>query len=167
MNNIKEMVKPGKKVKFQFYKQNELWYVTDCGFEFPVPTYDTGDGVFLAEDKAMLFMRYIRKHIKYLEDAKKEIQDTVDHLVNYPLDINPSRGVGAVFDRPDLQKEPLPETKPDPNIMKEEDFSWYGGQVDDNVLKVIAELNKEANKNPADFVGGPLEYPEDFDSTIE
>lgn len=129
MNSIKDMVKDGKKVKFMFYRNNELWYVTECGFEFPVPTYDCGDGVFLAEDKAMLFMRYIRKHIKYLEEAKNETDEMV--------------AMDALFDRPELQKEPLPETKPDPNIMKE-DFSWYEGQVDDKVLKVIADLNREA-----------------------
>lgn len=30
---------------------------------------DTGDGTFMAEDKAILFMRYIRKHI---EEVNKE-----------------------------------------------------------------------------------------------
>lgn len=71
MNDIKEMVKDGKKVKFLFYKQKELWYVTETGFEFPVPIEDINDGVFLVEDKAMLFMRYIKMHIKMLEDARK------------------------------------------------------------------------------------------------
>ena len=65
------MVKPGKKVNFSFYRQNELWYKTEDGFEFPVPTQDTGDGVFLAEDKAIFFMRYIRKHVKMIEEAKQ------------------------------------------------------------------------------------------------
>ena len=69
--DIKEMVKPGKKVNFSFYRQNELWYKTEDGFEFPVPTQDTGDGVFLAEDKAIFFMRYIRKHVKMIEEAKQ------------------------------------------------------------------------------------------------
>ena len=72
MHNLKEMVTSGKKVHFQFYRENELWYKTDSGFEFPVPTADAGTGVFLAEDKAILFMRYIRKHIEYLEQAKED-----------------------------------------------------------------------------------------------
>ena len=58
------MVKDSKKVTFMFYRQRELWYKTECGFEFPVPVDDTGNGVFLSEDKAMLFMRYIRKQIE-------------------------------------------------------------------------------------------------------
>jgi len=73
--NIKDMVKDGKKVKFTHYKLGEVWYETECGFKFPVPVSNTeeiGDATFLAEDKAMLLMRYIRKYIKYLEDAKSD-----------------------------------------------------------------------------------------------
>ena len=66
------MVKDGKKVKFLYYKQKELWYETEDGFKFPVPIEDTGEASFLAEDKAMLFMRYIRKHLKSIEDGKTE-----------------------------------------------------------------------------------------------
>lgn len=61
--NLKEMVSNNRKVKFLFYKQKELWYETESGFKFPVPIEDAGDGVFLSEDKAILFMRYIRKQI--------------------------------------------------------------------------------------------------------
>lgn len=68
--NVKDMVKDGKKVRFARFRKGELIYTTECGFEFPVPTDDAGDGIFLAEDKAMLFMRYIRKHI---ENIKSEI----------------------------------------------------------------------------------------------
>lgn len=70
--NIKDMVKDGKKVKFSFYRHGELWYTTEDGFEFPVPVSDAGDAIFMAEDKAMLFMRYIRKHIAAIEQAKAE-----------------------------------------------------------------------------------------------
>jgi hypothetical protein len=72
MYDLKEMVKDNKKVKFIFYKNNDLWYVSETGFEFPVPIDDVGDGTFLAEDKALLFMRYIKKHIKFLESAKEQ-----------------------------------------------------------------------------------------------
>lgn len=71
MNSIKEMVKD-KKVKFLFYREHELWYTTECGFEFPVPTNDVGTAAMNAEDKAILFMRWIRKHMEMLEGAKKE-----------------------------------------------------------------------------------------------
>ncbi len=72
MNSIKDMVKDDKKVVFTRFKECELWYQTECGFEFPVPVDDTGTATFLPEDKAMLFMRYIRKHIAFLEKSKIE-----------------------------------------------------------------------------------------------
>jgi hypothetical protein len=70
--SIKDMVKDGKKVRFRFYRKGDLWYSTECGFEFPVPVDDTGDAEFAAEDKAMLFMRYIRKHLETIEKARLE-----------------------------------------------------------------------------------------------
>jgi hypothetical protein len=65
------MVADERKVRFLHYKLGELWYRTETGFEFPVQISDCGDGTFLAEDKAILFMRYIRKPIACLEEAKR------------------------------------------------------------------------------------------------
>lgn len=76
MNSIKDMVAGGKKVTFVHYRQNELWYTTECGFEFPVPIEDIGDATFMASEKAMLLMRYIRKHIEFLNKAKAENEAT-------------------------------------------------------------------------------------------
>lgn len=73
--SIKDLVGGGRTVSFLHYRQNELWYVTDNGFEFPVPINDTGDGIFLAQDKAILFMRYIRKHLDMLKSAQLAEQD--------------------------------------------------------------------------------------------
>jgi len=67
---LKEMVQDGKKVRFKFYRCHELHYETEDGFEFVVPIEDTGDGVFLAEDKAILFMRYIRKQMILNEEGQ-------------------------------------------------------------------------------------------------
>jgi hypothetical protein len=75
MNSIKEMVKDRKKVRFSFYRDKELWYVTEDGFEFPVPIGEVGNATFMAEDKAILFMRYIRKHIELLDKARKEHEE--------------------------------------------------------------------------------------------
>ncbi len=61
--DIKTMIGGEKKVHFVFYRKGNLWYETDNGFRFPVPVTDAGDGTFLMEDKAMLFMRYIRKQL--------------------------------------------------------------------------------------------------------
>jgi len=70
--DIKDMVTGDKKVKFLFYKDSELWYVTEANFEFPVPISDTSGAVFKAEDKALYFMRWIKSHIKNIETSKQE-----------------------------------------------------------------------------------------------
>ena len=65
------MVKDGKKVHFAYYHDKNLWYKTECGFNFPVPIDDVGTAIFLDEDKAMLFMRYIRKHLALVDEARQ------------------------------------------------------------------------------------------------
>jgi len=67
MNNIKDMVK-NKTVRFLYFKENELFYITECGFEFPVPISDVGTASMKATDKAILFMRWIRKEIDVVEE---------------------------------------------------------------------------------------------------
>lgn len=56
--------------KFSFYRAGNLYYVTDSGLEFPVPLSDTDGATFLKEDKAMFFMRWIRKHLATLETVE-------------------------------------------------------------------------------------------------
>lgn len=70
MSDMKEHVKG--KVVFIYYKNNELWYLTESGFKFPVPISDIGDATFMAADKALLFMRWIRKHLETIKNAKEE-----------------------------------------------------------------------------------------------
>lgn len=68
--NVKDMVKDGKQVTFQFYRAGELIYKTECGFVFPVPIQDIGDATFLPQDKAILFMRYINWQIKKIKNEE-------------------------------------------------------------------------------------------------
>jgi hypothetical protein len=70
MNKLVSMVKD-KKVYFSHYKENELWYTTECGFMFPVPVADTGNAEFKNEDKATFFMRWIRKHLELITNEKE------------------------------------------------------------------------------------------------
>ena len=59
-------------VHFEFYRKGMLHYKTDdTEFEFTVPIEDCGDGMFLHEDKAILFMRYIRKQMEANEMGRK------------------------------------------------------------------------------------------------
>lgn len=103
MKNIKDMVKNNKKANFIAYKESNLYYTTECGFVFPVPISDIGDGVFNATEKAMLLMRYIRKQIDKPE-IKLEINSSKGNLnfvrfaknqliytngeIEFPIDIN-------------------------------------------------------------------------------
>lgn len=73
MRTLKEMVNNNQVVRFQFYREGELWYATECGFEFPVPIADVGTGIFKAEDKALLFMRWIRPHMEMVKAAEQNV----------------------------------------------------------------------------------------------
>jgi len=79
MNTIKTMVKD-KVVRFKYYRDGELFYETECGFVFPVPVSDTGHATFLAEDKALLFMRYIRKQLTQVAVARDEVKGGENEL---------------------------------------------------------------------------------------
>lgn len=68
--SVKEMVYDNKQVYFIHYQKDELWYRTENGFDFPVPISDTSDAEFKHQDKAMFFMRWINKHIKFIKEAK-------------------------------------------------------------------------------------------------
>lgn len=70
---IKEIIQ-NNYVKFRRYRKGFLYYgvvimnnvsVEDAGlYEFPVPIDDCGDADFMASDKAIMFMRYIRKALE-------------------------------------------------------------------------------------------------------
>lgn len=57
-------------VKFVHYQDGNLIYKCIDGFEFPVPIDDCGSARFLAGDKGMVFMKWIRKHMELLEKNK-------------------------------------------------------------------------------------------------
>lgn len=70
MRTLKEMIIHNQKVRFCFYRDGTLWYETECGFRFPVPIAEAGTATFAAEDRAILFMRYIRKQLATVEEAR-------------------------------------------------------------------------------------------------
>jgi hypothetical protein len=75
---ISELVGTDKKVYFSFYRDGELWYKSESGFEFPIPAEDMKGAIFKPEDKSVYFMRFMRKHIEYLKDSiKKEGAENV------------------------------------------------------------------------------------------
>jgi len=70
---IKEIVKD-QNAHFVFYRDKSLFYETDNGFQFPVPIEDAGSATLNKEEKAILLMRYIRKHMDRTQ-AAREAQD--------------------------------------------------------------------------------------------
>jgi hypothetical protein len=61
MIDVKRAVMENRRVKFVKYFDGDLWYETEFGEQFPVPISEAGTASFLAEDKALLFMRYMKK----------------------------------------------------------------------------------------------------------
>lgn len=65
------MVANGQMVDFVRFKHGALIYVTECGFEFPVPASDiSGEAEVLDKERAMSMMKWIRKHLEFIQSAK-------------------------------------------------------------------------------------------------
>lgn len=62
--DIKRAVSDNRSVEFLHYTQGNLYYQTEFGEVFPVPIEDCGEAYFNKIDKAILFMRYMRKFNK-------------------------------------------------------------------------------------------------------
>jgi hypothetical protein len=63
--DVKEIVRDNE-VRFERYRQGHMYYrvrvpAERADFVFPVPLSDIGDATLLATDKAIVFMRYIRR----------------------------------------------------------------------------------------------------------
>lgn len=69
---LNDMVGKDKKVFFSFYRDGELWYRTESNFEFPIPKEDMKGAIFKPEDKSVFFMRFIRKHLEFLQQSMKQ-----------------------------------------------------------------------------------------------
>jgi len=66
--DIKEIVKDNE-VRFSRYRQGVAYYSVrvpseGVDYTFPAPLSDVGEATLLATDKALIFMRYIRKAIE-------------------------------------------------------------------------------------------------------
>jgi hypothetical protein len=63
MRKLKDLVAPGMTATFLSARRGDLIYRIGT-FSFAVPIADMGDGEFLREDKAIFFMRWIRKQLE-------------------------------------------------------------------------------------------------------
>lgn len=66
-----------KKVKFEYFRDGNFFYSCDNGFIFPVPVDDIGQATLLKEDKALFFMRWIRKHMAVIKNGNV-VEETVE-----------------------------------------------------------------------------------------
>ena len=75
--DLKEIIKNPNPCTFQNFRKGNMWYKTACGFEFPISVDpdEIGDAIFNAEEKPMLLMRYIRKHIEALKSEREAIDE--------------------------------------------------------------------------------------------
>lgn len=64
MSKLTELVASGNTATFVRARRGELIYRIGHGFQFRVPISDMGDGEFLANDKAITFLRWIRKELE-------------------------------------------------------------------------------------------------------
>jgi hypothetical protein len=72
---IKEHVNQGQMVHFEYFRDEEFWYRTDKGLLFPISLKEAlaGRATFLAHDKAIYHMRWIRR---YVTACKQEASET-------------------------------------------------------------------------------------------
>jgi hypothetical protein len=83
MPNLKEYVKGN--VEFVHFREGNFIYRTENGLEFPVPLSDIANATMQRTDKALLFMRYIRKHLELLNAPKATYQGSQLLAVEVPI----------------------------------------------------------------------------------
>lgn len=68
-----DLVKDDNIACFRELRGGNLWYEIEYGyhqiFEFPIPIEDTKGAVFMYEDKAVVFLKWIRRQLEVLESA--------------------------------------------------------------------------------------------------
>lgn len=60
--NIKDLVK-NKMAHFSHYREGYFYYKTDDNFQFSIPFEDTTGITLPAQDKAIFFMKWMKKQI--------------------------------------------------------------------------------------------------------
>lgn len=67
---VVELVKDNS-AHFVEFRDDCLWYAIGS-FAFPIPISDASGGTFRAAEKSLLLMRWIRKHVEFLNRALAE-----------------------------------------------------------------------------------------------
>ena len=77
-----DLVRDGKKVRFLFYRDKQFFYEQEDGFVFPISLEEANAGraTFLAEDKAIYFMRWMKKYIESVKNEEVKTSTPVSKL---------------------------------------------------------------------------------------
>jgi hypothetical protein len=71
MLNLRSILTPNMRVKFDYFRDGALWYSTQNGFQFPVPINTLSHtSVCLANDKAERFDYWIKKYYNKTKEEK-------------------------------------------------------------------------------------------------
>lgn len=76
MPTVSDLIKNGSRVRFSFFRAGMFYYiivVPNHMYEFPVPIDDIGNATLHDYDKAITFMRWIRKSIEEKTIQEKRI----------------------------------------------------------------------------------------------
>ena len=70
MKTLTQLVK--ENCNFIHFVDNELWYETESGFQFPIPLKDVGTTLFISEYKGIRLRKWIRKHLEMIKAEKEK-----------------------------------------------------------------------------------------------
>ncbi len=81
---ISDYIKEDTTATFSYCDGEALWYVlSGTFFIFPVPLEETKGATFKVRDKAVFFMRWVRKQLEYWEKEQEMIQQALqEHLAD-------------------------------------------------------------------------------------
>ena len=77
MDSVKFHVDGNQTVSFKHFRQGVLYYETEKGLTFEVPASETGTGTFGKVEKAIMFMKWIKRQIQKNEEALNENNDAM------------------------------------------------------------------------------------------
>ena len=80
---LTDIMKPNSVSRFVSYNGGLFLYITDNGFKFTIPATDLGPATLLAEDKTIMFMRYIRQQLELMQVVKNQVEAPISKEICY------------------------------------------------------------------------------------
>lgn len=57
---------------FRRYQDGNLWYITEAGFEFPIPVADLQGTQVKSIEKAIFLLRWMRRHADIINEVTSD-----------------------------------------------------------------------------------------------